>query len=46
MGLSADAVQAIMSNATQSRPISNEMNLQTQEQWGQVIGTMLAAGGM
>lgn len=38
MGLSEDAVTSIMSNATQSRVISNEMNLQAQEQWGQLAG--------
>lgn len=46
LGLSSDAVNNILSNSTQSRVISNKINLQTQEQWGQLIGgLMMAAGG-
>lgn len=46
LGLSSESVNAILSNSTQSRPISNQMNLQTQEQWGQLIGGLLLAAGV
>ena len=46
LGLSADSVSAIMQNATQSRPISNEMNLQTQEQIGQLLGNLMSGNLM
>jgi hypothetical protein len=41
LGISSNAVNDILSNATNSRSISNSMNLQTQEQWGQLIGSFL-----
>jgi hypothetical protein len=44
LGLSEDAINAILSNATTSRQISNQMNLQAQEQWGQLAGMMLMMG--
>ena len=46
LGLSAESVQAIMENATKSRPISNEMNLQTQEQIGQLLGNLMSGNLM
>lgn len=46
LGLSSSSVNAILKNATDSRPISNAINLQTQEQWGQLIGGLLMAGGV
>lgn len=45
-GLSERAISDILSNSTQSREISNKINLQTQEQWGQMIGKILLAGGV
>ncbi len=45
LGLSADAVKSIMGNATDSRTTSYDINANTQEQWGQLIGSLMMAGG-
>jgi len=44
LGLGQDAASGIMQNATQSRALSNQINLQTQEQWGQLAGTIALLG--
>src|ERR1035441_3607767 len=41
LGLSSQAVDEIMQNATQSRPTSQAINQQTQQQWGQAIGDLV-----
>lgn len=46
LGLSEDAVTNIMNNATDSRYLSNQINLQTQEQWGQLAGMLMMGSGM
>lgn len=44
LGLSAESVSAIMGNASDSRKTSYEINANTQEQWGQLIGSLMMAG--
>lgn len=38
LGLSADTIKSIMSNATDSRKTSFDINSATQEQWGELMG--------
>ena len=40
LGLAQGSASDIMNNATESRKLSNQINLQTQEQWGQLAGVL------
>ena len=44
LGLSSNAVNDILTNATQSRGQSQAINTQTQAQWGQLLGAILLGG--
>lgn len=46
LGLSSDAVNSILGNATQSRVTSNQINRQAQEDWGSAIGQILLGFGV
>jgi hypothetical protein len=46
LGLGSNAVNDILSNATGSRAESNQINQQTQGQYGQALGLLLLAGGL
>ena len=46
LGLSAESVQSIMENATKSRPVSQAINQQTQQQYEQAIDAVLTGLGI